>query len=463
MSDEPSETNETSDASCPAVLSAVVFKSPVRLRQPDRAQFTMQMGCDDDLIPQGHQARVIWGVVQGLDLSAFREPIQAREGVCGRDSTDPALLIALWLYAATRGVGSARELARLCGTEDGSRPYRWICGGVSLNHHTLSDFRTDHADALDELFTQVIALLVEKGLVKVSRISQDGTRVRACAGTGSFRSEERLNKLLEEAKAHVAELRALLADPEKSAGVTARQRAARERAAREKQERLEAAIAKLPELKAKQEAAAKKAGNGKYGNRLKENPPRVSTTDPEARTMKTGDGGFRPAVNVQFAVDTESRAVVGVDVSDAGSDKGLAEPMREQVKERTGRKVEEHLMDGGFLVLEEIDRAQEAGVAVYAPVPTPRDPAKAAAGTQYLPKPSDSPAQAQWRARMGSEAGKEIYKQRASTVETVNADLKKHRGLVQLAVRGLAKAKCVALWSALAYNLMHFGTALMNG
>jgi transposase len=463
MSDGQSETSQTSqpiEAATPPVTPAVEYKSPVRLRKPERSQVKMRIGCDDDLIAQGHQARVIWGVLEKMDLSAFCEPIQAREGVCGRNATDPLLLIALWLYAATRGVGSARELERLCG-EDGSKPYQWLCGGVSINHHTLSDFRTDHAEALDDLFTQVIASLVDKGIVKVSRISQDGTRIRACAGASSFRGEERLNKLLEEAKAHVAELRALLADPEKSATLTARQKSARERAAREKQEKLEAAIAQLPELKEKQEAAAKKAGNGKYGKKLKEQKPRVSTTDPDARNMKMGDGGFRPAVNAQFAVDTESRAIVGVDVSGAGSDKNLAEPMRQQVEERTGQKVEEHLYDGGFVVLEEIDKAAEAGVAVYAPVPKPRDAAKAAAGTQFLPKRTDTPAQAAWRQRMGTEAAKEIYKQRASTVETVNADLKRHRGLVQFTVRGLKKAKCVALWCALAYNLMHFGASLM--
>jgi hypothetical protein len=176
--------------------------------------------------------------------------------------------------------------------------------------------------------------------------------------------------------------------------------------------------------------------------------------------MKMPDGGFAPAVNVQLASDTESRAIVGVEVTSAGSDKGQAEPMRQQVEDRTGSKVQEHLMDGGFLVLEEIDRAAEAGVTVFAPPPAPRDPSKA--GTQYDPKPSDSPAQAQWRARMAGDAAKTIYKERAATIETVNADLKQHRGLVQLTVRGLAKAKCIALWCALAYNLMHFGPALLR-
>ena len=417
----------------------------------------MRMESDEDLIPAVHRARVIWSVVERLDLSAFREPIKARDGVCGRDATDPRLLVALWLYAATRGVGSARELARLCVE---SRPYRWLCGGVTLNHHTLSDFRVGHAAALDELFTQVLAALVGQGLVKVRRISQDGTRVRACAGAKSFRRGRRLERLLEEAKAHVTQLRALLEDPEKSAGLSARKKAAAQRAGRQRQKRIQAALEVLPKLAAQRQAAAKQAGNGKYGKKLKSDEPRVSTTDAEARVMKMPDGGFAPAVNVQLASDTESRAIVGVEVTAAGSDKGQAEPMRKQVQDRTGSKVEEHLMDGGFLVLEEIDRAAAQGVTILAPPPAPRDPSKA--GTQYDPKATDSPAQARWRAGMASEEGKTIYKQRAATSETVNADLKQHRGLVQLTVRGLAKAKCVALWCALAYNLMHFSQALLR-
>jgi transposase len=429
----------------------------VRLRRPERAQILMRVECDDDLIPQGHQARVIWSVVQKLDLSDFYESIKARAGVCGRDMTDPALLISLWLYATTRGVGSARELARLCGE---SKPYRWLCGGVSLNHHTLSDFRVDHGAALDELFTQVLASLVDKGLVKVHRISQDGTRVRACAGTASFRRQERLEELLKQAQAHVKELAALLDDPEKSAGLSAKQKAARRRAAKERVKRINDAVAQLPELKTKQSEAAKKAGDGEYGKKVKKGEPRVSTTDADARVMKMGDGGFRPAVNVQLAVDTESRAIVGVDVTNAGSDKRLAEPMRQQVQERTGRKVDEHLMDGGFLVLDEINTAAEQGVTLFVPPTIPRDPEKL--DQRYQAKPTDTEAQAAWRARMGSEEAKQIYRERAATVETVNADLKQHRGLLQLTVKGLAKGQCVALWCALAYNVMHFGPALMG-
>lgn len=427
---------------------------PVRLRLPDRSQMQMAMQCPDDLIPKDHQARVIWQVCQLQDLSEFCEPIKARQGRCGRDATAPVLLVSLWLYAAVRGIGSARELARRCKE---SKPFQWLCGGVSLNHHTLSDFRVDHGPALDALFTRILATLVEKGLVKVYRISQDGTRVRACAGASSYRREERLQKLLEDAKRHVEDLKKLLEDPAQSAGLSAKQKAARARAARERQQRIEQAIERLPELKQKQQKLAKRKSK-KEKQRLKE--PRASTTDAEATVMKMANGGFNPAVNVQFASDPESRAIVGVDVSGEGNDHHLAEPMRRQVEERTGQKVHEHLVDGGYLVKEEIEQAAtQEGVRMYVP---PKPPRKQEPGSEYEAQRGESQVLADWRQRMGSEAGQEIYKQRASTSETVNGDLRTHRGLGPMLVRGLKKAKCIALWCALAYNVMHFAAALIS-
>jgi transposase len=425
---------------------------PVRLREPDRTQARMIVQSPDDLIPQDHQARVIWRVCQAQDWSGFCAPIKARQGVGGRDATSPVLLGALWLYAAVRGVGSARELARLC-TEN--KAYQWLCGGVSVNHHTLSDFRVDHAAALDALFTRMIAMLVAQRLVKVYRISQDGTRVRACAGAASFRREARLQKLLADAKQHVEDLKQLLADPERSAGLSAKQKAARTRAAREREQRIQQAIKRMPALKEKQERLAKKK-SAKEKERLKE--PRASTTDAQASVMKMANGGFNPAVNVQFATDTESRAIVGVDVSGEGNDHHLSEPMRQQVEARTGQTVNEHLMDGGYLVMAEIEAAAVQDVTVYVPPKPPRDPKRA--GEEFTPKAAESAVLGDWRQRMGSAAGKEIYKQRAATSETVNADLRTHRGLGPMLVRGLDKAKCVALWCALAYNVMHFAAAL---
>jgi len=290
-----------------------------------------------------------------------------------------------------------------------------------------------------------------KGLVSVRRISQDGMRVRASAGDGSFRREPKLEAALAAAAAQVEALKAQ-ADAPANDERSARRRAARERAAADRQRRVEAALGQLPELK-----AVKAKHNGKRSGR----PPRASLTDAEARTMKMPDGGFRPAYNVQLASDTGSRAIVGVAVSNLGTDQPQSQPMREQVEERTGGKVEEHLMDGGFIKLEAIHEAETAGVRVYAP---PRQSAAAAAQPDpYAAQPADTAATAAWRRRMGTVEARAVYKLRASTSETVNADLRTYRGLGRFLVRGLRKVRCAALWSALAYNLMHFGAHLANG
>jgi transposase len=424
-----------------------------RLRLPDRSQVRWDATSPDDLISPGHQARAVWAVVEAMDLSDLLASVKARDGVGGRDATDPRLPVALWLYATIRGVGSARELARLCAE---SKPFLWLCGGVTVNHHLLSDFRVGHAAVLDKLFTAAVASLVRQELVKVRRIGQDGVRVRACAGASSFRRKQRLEDLLKAAGEQVANTRALLEDPARSAGLSAKQKAARARAARERKERIERAIAALPALGEKQQKLAKKVAAKDKAKKLKE--PRASTTDADARVMKMANGGFNPALNFQFAVDTGSRAVVGVGVTSEGNDHHQSEPMRRQVEQRTGQKVEEHLIDGGYLVKEEVERAAAEGVTVYVPPKPPRN--KAGRGSEYEPMAGESEALTAWRARMGSDEGKEVYKERAATSETVNADFREHRGLNRLRVRGVGKANCVALWMALAYNVVHFGAAL---
>jgi transposase len=358
-----------------------------RLRVPDRSQVSMALRSADELVDADHPVRVVWAVVCRLDLGGFYAAIRARDGAPGRDATDPRLLVALWLYAATDGVGSARGLARLCVE---SAPYAWLCGGVSLNHHTLSDFRVGHGEALDGLLTQVIAALVGQGLVTVHRVAQDGTRVRACAGAGGFRRKATLAKLLAEARAHVAELRALVDDPDRSAGLSARRKAAMARAAREREGRVEAAVAQLPALEARQAKLAERvSGKDRAAGKLRE--PRASTTDAEARVMRMPDGGYRPAVNVQLAVDTASRAVVGVDVVADGNDYGRLVPMREQVERRAGRRVNEHLADGGYLTLDDVAAAAAAGVTLYVPPKPPRN--AGARGSEFDPRPTD-PAEA---------------------------------------------------------------------
>jgi hypothetical protein len=256
--------------------------------------------------------------------------------------------------------------------------------------------------------------------------------------------------LLDQAKGQVEALKAQRESPVPT-DRTARQIAARQRAARERLERVDKALGALEEIK-------KVKAKARNNQRDKPSQPRASTSDSEARVMKMPDGGFRPAYNLQFASDTQSRAILGVEVTNAGTDKAQSEPMREHVEVRTDGQVKEHLMDGGFVKLEQIEAAEQAGVRIYAPPQGGRgcvDPCQV--------RETDSPEIAAWRTRMASEQGKSIYKERASTSETVNADLRTYRGLARLLVRGLHKVRCVALWSALAYNMMHFGEALLVG
>jgi transposase len=413
-------------------------KRGARLQEADRSQITWGRIDLDAQLDQDHPARAIWAVVERLDLSALYEPIEARDEVAGAPAIDPKIQLALWVYGTSEGEGSARELWRLTRLHTA---YRWLCGGVDVGYHTLSDFRSQRGEALDGLITQVLALLMMQGLVDLSRVAQDGTRVRASAGAASFRSEQTLQELMKEAQAHLAEVTKEAADP----AISARRAAARKRGARQRLERLEAALEQIPAV-----AQTKKRSGSK------DTTPRVSTTDPDARVMKMGDGGFRPAFNVQFCTTCDpARVIVGLDVSNRGSDAGQSTPMLEQVEQRTGQRPDELLVDGGYAQHEAIDQAKEMQVTIYAPVPKPR---KDNTRDPHLPIEGDSEAVAAWRERMGTQEAKTLYKQRAATAETVNADAKTHRGLDRLAVRGLTKVLGSASLFALTYDILRLIT-----
>jgi transposase len=412
----------------------------------------------DERLPEDHQARLVWAYVESADLSLLYEKIKAVEGWAGRRAIDPKILLALWLYATLDGMGSAREIDRLCQAHDA---YRWICGGVSVNYHSISDFRTDHVGFLDQLLSDSVAALVHEGLVTLNRVAQDGVRVRASAGADSFRRRPTLEECQAEAQEQVRKLREELdADP---AAVSKRQQAARQRAARERWERLQQALAQMQELEKKRQAQAKKepakdeqdkGGQNKdedagQAKKKEPSPPRVSTTDPEATVMKMGDGGFRPAYNIQYATDTATQIVTGVDAGTIGSDQGQMGAMVEQHEDRYHQRPNQVLVDGGFAKKSDIEQVSLAGVTVYAPVQKPRK----AEQDPYARRPEDSDVIAEWRERMGSEQGKAIYKERASTAECVNAAAR-NRGLYQFLVRGLEKIKAVALMFALAHNLV---------
>lgn len=416
-----------------------------RVVKPVRNQLCLQSTDLEALVPDDHPVRAIWALVERLDLSAFYDEIGSRGSNAGRPATDPAVLLALWLFANAEGVGSARLLERLC---DRDAMYRWICGGVPVNYHTLSDFRVNHGKKLDRLMTQVLAALMKEGVLQLKRVAQDGMKVRASAGAASFRRRQSLERCRNEAEEQVRKLRREIEnDPSAS---TKRVAAAKERAAKARLDAVEAALAEV-EVVEEQRAARdeKKPSEAKRRGEV-----RVSTTDAESRVMKMADGGFRPAYNVQFATDG-SGVIVGADVTNNGTDQPHVAPMLEEIERRTGRTPDEYLVDGGFVTLRNIEAIAEHGATPYAPVPKPRNK-----GTDpHAPKRDDTAAIGAWRVRMGTEDAKRVYVQRGVLAERTNADLRVHRGLDRLNVRGLAKVKTVVLLAAISFNVMRLITS----
>jgi transposase len=403
-----------------------------RLRRPNRDQMILSPVSLDAMLPADHQVRLVDAFVARLDLSPLREAVKSREGRPGHPAIDPAIVVTLWLYATIDGVGSARELARRC---ELSLPYQWICGGVSVNHHTLSDARLACAAWLDATLTASLAALLSSGAITLETVAQDGLRVRASAGASSFRRKPTLERLLAEAEARVAALKAELGDDAQAS--RRRGEAARLRAATERLAHLQAALAVLPE-------AEKRA----VRNKKKAEQARVSTTDPEASVMKQPDGGFRPAYNTQLAAETQHGLIVGLDVTSSGGDQPSLEPMVEQVVQRTGRTPTNWLADGGFFNRETATRLDAAGVVLHCPPREVQGGDRAAGEAEKR----DTPAVAALRARMASEAGQSLYRTRARWIEWVNAGFR-WRGWRQVGVRGVKNVRTLACWQALAHNM----------
>jgi len=476
-----------------------------RLQAVNRQQMVWRTVNVEQLIEEDHPARAIWELVGKLDLSSFYKGIGAVEGVAGRPTLDPQLLISLWIYAYSEGVSSAREIARLCEFDPA---YQWLTGLQPVNYHSLSDFRVGHREALDELFTEVLGLLSAEGLVSLQRVMHDGTKIKAYAGVDTFRREEKIRAHLEMARQQVKEM----GDPQNEE-LSQRVVKARQRAARERQERLERAEKELRELRA----------HGSSAEAQQE--ARVSETDPEARIMKQGGGGYAPAYNVQLSTDAARVIIVGVGVSQSASDWGQLGAAMDRIQENLGRLPEQVVVDGGFTSRETILDMDQRGVdfigamadttvqaasqfarrgieAAFRPeafayhpesntytCPAGKVlnyerkhremgvthyyyrasadhcgncefkksccPANTNAGRMVL-RAEEAPAVAAFRAKMATEEAKQIYRQRGAVAEFPNAWIKTKIGLRQFRLRGLAKVTMETLWACLTYNIQQW-------
>lgn len=411
-------------------------RKTARVHRPHRMQIEMCCLSLDQRLDSEHRARLVWAFVQTLDVSPFYSDIKVTRHTTGNTAIAPELLLALWFLATLDGIGSARELARRCETD---LPYLWMLGEVTVNHHTLSDFRVGHGERLERLLIDGIAALVAGNVVSLDTIAQDGMRVRANAGRGSFRRLPTLEKLQELSREHVERLKQEAAS---GPAPDARRQAAAARAAREFQERVDEAVRQHKTLSTQREK--RKKGDGAT--------TRVSTTDPEARTMKMANGGFDPAYNVQFATDAKTRMIVGVDVTNEGTDGGEMPPMLEKIEIDYGKRPGTILVDSAYATKESVTETQQGGTVVVSTVPRSEQLRKHGKDP-HAPQKNDTAEYIEFRARMGDPEWQELYKTRPSIAEFANANCR-NRNLRQFGVRGLVKAKAVALWHALTFNLL---------
>jgi len=404
-----------------------------RLKTPIRNQVEITIESLDECLAEDHKARSVWAYVEQFDLSSILLKIKSVESAPGAPAIDPRILIALWLYAFIEGIISAKMINRYCKEH---KAFKWLCGGVSVNEHTISDFRSNNGDAFDELLTQSIGVLSHQGLITIDRIAQDGMKVRAHAGRSSFRRKETLKAHLKMAQDHIESLKKEFT--ENPSAISAKQAAAKKRGAEEREKRTKQALIELEKL-SKQKKKAFKVRCKSFTAKDKEKV-RASKTDPEARIMKMPNSGFDPAYNVQLATDTKSKVIVGVEVVQAGNDYGQLGPMKKQVEARLGYSIPEILADPGFLDYKDVEEASKTS-NLYIPSET-------ITGTN-----EKYPAVNEMKKRMETAEAKKIYKERASTAEFVNARVRT-RGLTQFSVTGLEKVQAVTLIFAIAQNML---------
>jgi transposase len=483
---------------------APVNSARPRVKAVNRSQLTWQMMDVERLIELDHPARAIWELSGRVKLDGFYAPIEAVEGSAGRTPWDPRLLVSLWIYAYSRGISSAREIARRCSYEPA---FQWLCGLEEINHHTLSDFRVDHDASLRELFVQVLGVLSSEGLVSLERVMHDGTRIKACAGADSFRREERLKEHLEAARKQVE----TMGDPREEQEPS-RKREARERALRERQQRLEQALEEVQKVRQAKRSQHKEQA-------------RASQSDPQARIMKQSNGGYAPSYNVQLTTEASHRIIVGTEVTQSGSDVVHLIGAVAQVQANLGQKPAQVVVDGGFTSAENILTMVEQGVDLIGPLAEGnlswagqqrqrgvsekfdlekfsydakeniyRCPAgeilrhkgrefvpgavihkytakiEICAACQFRPeccpgnhyhgrsitRAERSPILQQFAEKMETEAAKAIYRQRGAVAEFPNAWIKDKLGLKQFRLRGLIKVRLEILWAALTYNIQQW-------
>lgn len=324
-------------------------KAPVKTIVLDRNQIQWAALDLEDLIDEQHPARMIWELSGRFDLSLFEDQQKSREGEAGRPCWPARLQASVWIYGYTLAVASARALERMMPHEPG---LRWLTADQPINHHTLSDFRVGHKEALESVFAQLLTMLETAGLVDLKTLLHDGTKVKAVAGRASLHRRKTLEKRMRQARKVIKQL------DEKAAAevepIEERRKAAQQRAAREALARAAAALEKLKAL----EAAARPSEREQV---------RVSDSEPEARNMKHADGGCGPSYNVQVTTEAKGPFIVGIGVCTAANDTQELMPAVERVKSSCGAIPEQLIADGGYATRSNVEQTSAQKIELIAP------------------------------------------------------------------------------------------------
>jgi len=482
-------------------------KGSPKLRTVNREQTTMVTIYVEELVAADHKARAIWRLVEKLDLSRFLEPVRTSRGCAGRPAWDPQLLVSVWVYAYSEGISSAREIEGMMQWEPG---LQWLGGLTAVNHHTLSDFRVEHRQALDELFAELLAMLEEAGVLSLEQVMHDGSKIRALAGADSFRREKTLRERLKQAQEMIAQM----GDPRTEESGNRRRQAARARAAREQVERLEEALKEMAALQAEKASAEEKA------------KVRVSRQEAEARLMKHGDNAIAPSYNAQISTEGKNKIIVGAHLSQSSSDAQSLMASLEEVAENLGRKPAQVVVDGGFTNRDNIVECAAQKIDLVGSLPDSKERSAAAMkslgiaeefapyhfrivdngkwlecpagcqlkalrknrkrgdlyqqyqargedcavcqyGAKCCPKNSERGRivsirleehadVAAFRQKMEEEKYRVIYRQRGAVAEFPNAWIKDKLRVRKFRVRGIVKAGSELLWACLTYNIMQW-------
>jgi len=475
-------------------------KQPL-IRYVNRQQMSWRTVDVDRLIGEDHPARAIWTLVGRLDLSQFYHGIASSAEEGGRPAIDPQLLISLWVYAYSQGIGSAREVARRCAYDPA---FQWLTGLEEVNYHTLADFRVEKQQELDELFTQVLAALSKEGLITLEQVMQDGTKIKALASTRSFQREGTIQGHLERARRRVAEM----GDP-RNEETSSKARQAQARARRQQQERLESALEELGKLRAH-----------KPGEKAR-SEARVSTSDPQARVMKQSDGGLALSYNAQISTDAAHGLIVGAAVTQEANDSAQLLPAVERVEQRLKKSPRQMVADGGYTTRDNIEkmagreidflgsmrwnnvpsgatipnrlpphaftyqpetnryicpegktlhpegrRNKGPGIVYYRYEAKAEECLRCTRKAECCPKNlrrgrsvmrmQESAPVLAFRRKMETEPAQAGYRRRGRVVEFCHAWIKSKLGLRQFHVRGLAKVGAELLWACLTYNVQQW-------